>query len=87
MKEHYRQNFSNRLDVAESGLAGTNGQKGDGLVDTAEGRHIDGLSADCTSGTDTSRVFTGTAVDDSVNSNLERVLVGHDVNLKPLLES
>lgn len=76
-----RQNFGNRLDVAESSLTSTNGEKGDGLVDTAERGDIDGLTTYGTSGTDTGRVFTGTAVDNGINSNLDGVLVGHDVDL------
>jgi hypothetical protein len=39
------------------------------------------LAADGTLGTDTGAVLTGTAVDDGVNGDLERVLVGHDVDL------
>jgi hypothetical protein len=74
--------LSNRLDVAERGLTGTGCQEGDGLVDTAERGNIDGLSADGTGGTDTGGVFAGTAVDDGVNGNLDRVLVGHEVDLE-----
>jgi hypothetical protein len=77
--------LSNRLDVAESGLTGTDGQEGNGLVDTAEGRDIDGLATDGTGGTDTGGVFAGTAVDNGVNGNLDGVLVGHDVDLYGLL--
>ena len=39
------------------------------------------LATDGTLATDTGGVLTGTAVDNGVNGNLERVLVGHDVNL------
>ena len=76
--------LGNGLDVAESGLTGTDSQEGDGLVDAAEGRDIDGLATDGTGGTDTGGVFTGTAVDDGVNGDLEGVLVGHDVDLRVL---
>lgn len=72
--------LSNRLDVAEGGLAGTSGEEGDGLVDSAEGRNINGLSSDGTGGADSGRVFTGTAVDNGVNSDLDGVLVGHQVD-------
>lgn len=34
--------LSNALDVAERGLAGTDGEQRDGLVHATEGRHIDG---------------------------------------------
>jgi len=76
------QALGNTLDVPEGGLTGTDGEERDGLVDAAEGRHIDGLSADGTSGTNTGGVFTGTAVDDGVYGNLERVCVGGDVDLE-----
>jgi len=39
------------------------------------------LAADGTLGTDTGGVLTGTAVNNGVNGDLERVLVGHDVDL------
>ena len=75
------QALGDRLDVAEGGLTGAGGEQGDGLVDAAEGRDIDGLSADGTGGTNTGAVFPGTAVDDSIDGDLDRVLVGHDVDL------
>ena len=74
--------LGNGLDVAEGGLTGTDGQEGDGLVDAAEGRDIDGLATDGTGGTDTGGVFTGTAVDDGIDGDLDGVLVGHDVDLR-----
>ncbi|GMR31747.1 hypothetical protein PMAYCL1PPCAC_01942, partial [Pristionchus mayeri] len=43
------------------------------LVDTSEGRHVDGLTTDGTGTSDTGRVFTGSRVDD-----LERVLDNAD---------
>jgi hypothetical protein len=66
----------------ERSLTGTNGEQGNGLVDTAQGRNIDSLATDGTLGTDTGGVFTGTAVDNGITQNLEGVLVGHDSNLK-----
>jgi hypothetical protein len=74
--------LGNALDVAERGLTGTDGEEGDTLVDTAEGRNIDGLATDGTGGTDTGGVFTGTAVDDGIDGDLDGVLVGHDVDLQ-----
>lgn len=74
--------LSNRLDVAESGLTGTSGEQGNGLVDTAERRNIDSLSSDGTGGANSGRVFAGTAVDDGVDGDLDGVLVGHEVDLK-----
>lgn len=73
--------LGNRLDVAERSLASTGGEEGDGLVDAAEGRDIDGLATDGTGGTDTGGVFAGTAVDDGIDGDLDGVLVGHEVDL------
>jgi hypothetical protein len=74
--------LGNGLDVAESGLTGTDGEESDGLVDTAERGDIDGLATDGTGGTDTGGVFAGTAVDDGIDGDLDGVLVGHDVDLR-----
>jgi hypothetical protein len=79
--ELFSQALGNRLDVAEGGLTGTNGEQGNSLVDAAEGRDIDGLATDGTGGTDTGGVFAGTAVDDGIDGDLDGVLVGHDVDL------
>ena len=57
-------------------------EQGDSLVDSAEGRHIDGLSSDGTGRANTCAVFTWSAVDDGVDGDLDRVLVGHDVDLQ-----
>ena len=77
----FGQALSNGLDVAESGLAGTDGEESDGLVDTAERRDIDGLATDSSCTSNTSGVFTWPAVDDGIDSDLDWVLVGHDVDL------
>jgi len=76
------QALGNALDVAEGGLARTDGEEGDGLVDAAQGRDIDGLAAHGTRAADTGAVFAGTAVDDGVDGDLDGVLVGHDVDLE-----
>jgi len=73
--------LGNSLDVAEGGLASADGEQGDGLVDTAEGRDIDGLTTDGAGRADAGRVFTRTTVDDGVDGNLYGVLVGNKVNL------
>lgn len=65
----------------------TNGQERDGLVDTPEGRNVDGLTTDSTRRTDTGRVFTGTSVDNGVDENLDRVLFSDEVdNLECVLD-
>jgi len=79
--ELFSQALSDALDVAERGLAGTDGEEGNGLVDAAEGRHIDGLTTDGTGRSDTGGVFAGSTVDDGVHGDLDGVLVGHDVDL------
>jgi len=78
--ELFGQALGNTLDVAEGGLTGTNCKKSDGLVDAAERGNINGLATDGTSGSDTGAVFARTAVDNGINGDLDRVLVGHDVN-------
>jgi hypothetical protein len=74
------QALSNSLDVAECSLSCTSAQQPDGLVDTAEGRHINSLSPNSTSTTNTSGVFTGARVDDGINQNLEWVVSGQQMD-------
>jgi hypothetical protein len=78
-----RQALGHGLDVPEGGLAGADGEERDGLVDAAQGRNVDGLTADGTGAADAGGVFAGAAVDDGVDGDLDRVLVGHDVDLHP----
>ena len=52
----------------------------DSLVNPPEGRNINSLSPDGTSGTDTGRVFTRTAVDDGIDGDLDGVKVGEEVD-------
>jgi len=68
------------LDVAEGGVAGAGADQVDGLVDTAERGHIDGLTTDNTGRTDTGGVFAGTTGLDSLDEDLEGVLVGQEVD-------
>jgi hypothetical protein len=56
------------------------GEEGDSLVDSAEGRDVDGLTPDGTLRTDTGGVFPGTGVDDGVNEDLDGVLLGDEVD-------
>lgn len=72
--------LGDRLDVAERRLADTDGDEGDGLVDAAERRDVDGLTADGTLRTDPGRVFARASVDDGVDEDLDRVLVGQEVD-------
>jgi hypothetical protein len=77
----FSETLGNALDVSEGSLTGTDGEQGNGLVDTAERRDIDGLSSDGTRASNSGTVLTRTAVDDSIDSDLDGVLVGHDVDL------
>ena len=77
----FSQALGHALHIPERSLPRTDGQEGDRLVDAAQGRDIDGLTADGTGAADTGGVFARTAVDDCVDGDLERVCVGHDVNL------
>jgi hypothetical protein len=76
------QALSNALDVPESRFTSTDCEEGDGLIDTTERRHIDGLTTDSSGAANTGAIFSGTAVDDGIDGDLERVLVGHDVDLE-----
>ena len=58
----------------------TNGEERDGLVDSSEGRDIDGLSSDGTLGSDSGRVFSGSGVDNGVDEDLDGVLLGDEVD-------
>ena len=80
--QFFSQALSDRLDVSEGGFTGTNCEESDGLVDTAERGDIDGLTTDSTSRSDTGGIFARSTVNDGVNCDLDRVLVGHDVNLE-----
>jgi len=76
----FGQALGNAFDVTERSFAGTDGEQSNGLVDTAERRHVDGLTTDGTGGTDTCAIFAGSAVDNGVDGNLNGVLVCEDVD-------
>ncbi|EEQ41039.1 hypothetical protein CLUG_05166 [Clavispora lusitaniae ATCC 42720] len=76
----FGQTFSNGLDVSERSLSSTNGQQSNGGVDSSQRRDIDSLSSDGTGRTDSGGVFSGTRVDNSVDNNLQWVLLGQDVD-------
>lgn len=75
------QALGDALDVAEGGLAGADGEQGNGLVDATQGADVDGLAADGAGAADPGRVLARAAVDDGVDGDLDRVLVRHDVDL------
>lgn len=74
------QALSNAFDVSERCFPRADGQEGDSLVDPPQRGDIDSLSPDGTSRTYTCGVFTGSAVDNSINGNLDGVPVGHQVD-------
>lgn len=74
------QALGDALDVTEGSFTGTSGDQGDPAVDTTKGRHIDSLTTDSTSVTDTGRVFTGPSVDDGIDEDLDGVGVGEQVD-------
>ena len=68
------------LKASEGGLAGALADQVDSLVDSAEGRHVDGLSADDTTRSDTGGVFAGTAVGDGSDDDLDGVFTSEEVD-------
>lgn len=76
--------LSNALDVSEGSFTGTDGEKGNGLIDTAERGDIDGLSSDGTGASNSGAVFSGTTVDNGIDCDLDGVLISHDVDLKKI---
>jgi hypothetical protein len=73
--------LGNALDVSERGLTSADGEKGNGLVDSSERGDIDGLSSDGTGASNSGAVFPRTTVDDGIDSDLNGVLISHNVNL------
>lgn len=81
------QTLGGGLDVSEGAVAGTLGDERDGLVDSSQGRNVNGLSSDNTARTDSGGILSGTSVLDGVDEDLNRVLVGQEVNdLEGLLD-
>ena len=78
----FSQALGNAFDVPERGFTGTNCEESDSLVDAAEGRYIDGLSSYGTSRSNTGAVLAWAAVNNSVDGDLDGILVCHDVDLK-----
>ena len=70
----------NGLQASEGGLTGCLADQVNGLVDSAEGRHVDSLSTNNTTRSDTGRVFTGASVGDGGDEDLDRVLTGEKMN-------
>ena len=74
------QTLSNGLDVSERSLTSTNGQESNSLVDSSQWGDINSLSSDGTGRTNSGGIFSWTGVDNSINENLQWVLVGQNVD-------
>ena len=68
------------LERAESRLAGALADEVNGLVDSAERRHIHGLSTHDTTRSDTGGVLAAAASGDGSDEDLDGVLAGEEVN-------
>jgi len=64
----------------EASLSGSLAHKVNGLVHSTERRHVDSLSSHSTSGTDSGGVFSGTALDDGLEEDFERVASSEEVD-------
>mmetsp|Transcript_36979 Transcript_36979/g.55879 ORF Transcript_36979/g.55879 Transcript_36979/m.55879 type:complete len:255 (-) Transcript_36979:22-786(-) len=74
------QALSDGLDVAERRVTGASAQQVDGLVHTSEGGDVNSLSAHNTGRADSSGVFPRASVLHGLDVDLERVLVGEEVD-------
>ena len=74
------QALSNALHITESRLTGARGEEIERLVHTAQGRHINSLTAHSTLRADTGRVLARACVDDSIHEDLDRVGVSKKMN-------
>ena len=68
------------LVASERGLSGSLADEVDSLVDSSEWGDINSLSSDGTTGTNSSRVLSGTTLNDSLEENLEWVESSKEVN-------
>ena len=81
------QALGHSLEVAERGLPGAGGEEVEGVVDPAEGGHVDGLATDDAGASDAGGVLPGTGVDDGIDDDLDGVLVSEEVdNLQGVLD-
>jgi len=79
--------LSDGLNVAESRVTDTLSEEVKRLIDTTKRRNINSLTLDGTSTANTSGILTDAGVDDSINKNLDGVLVSHESDdLKSVLD-
>lgn len=79
-RKNFIEALGDGLEGAEGRLACALADQVNGLVDSAEGRHVDSLSANNTAGTDTRRVLAGAALADGVDHDLDGVLTSEEVD-------
>lgn len=73
--------------ASEGGLSGSLAHQVDSLVDSSQWRNINSLSSDSTTRTNSSRVLSGSTLNDSLEQDLKWVLSGEKVDdLKNLSE-
>lgn len=72
--------FSNALLTSEGVLSGTLSDKVDGSIDSSEGRNIDSLLSDDTTGSNSGGIFSGTSLNDGSNKDLKRVSSGKEMD-------
>jgi len=79
--------LSDGLNVTESSVTNTLGKEVKRLVDTTKRRNINSLTLDGTTSAYTSRIFTDASINNSINKNLDWVLISHEGNdLKSVLD-
>ena len=61
-------------------FTGTLGNQIDSLVDSSQGRHVDGLLSDDTTSTDSGGIFSGASHEDSVDEHLQGVSASEEVD-------
>ncbi len=72
--------LSNGLHVSERSLSSAHNHQVEGLVHAAERRDIDSLSSENASSADTGRVLARARVNDSIDQDLNGVLIGEEVD-------
>ena len=80
LDEFVSKDFSDILEVLKSSISGVLSDIVNGLVDSSERGDINGLSLDTTTGSDSGRVFSSTAIGNGVDDDLERILTGLELD-------
>jgi hypothetical protein len=74
------QTLRHGLEVSETSLTSTSGNQVQSIVYPTERRHVHGLTSYNSSTSNTGGIFTRSRVDDGIDYNLDRVLVGKKVD-------